>query len=288
MFILPFWYGLFYEYTAFIAGILFVILFYKITKKKKQIILRKSTNFYIYVILILSYLITSIWAIDHEMAIEGFLKFLPGVFYFILIMQFESEEKQKIMNTIPISGAVMCIVSYVLGQIPVLKAGFFSENGRLVGFFQYSNSFALFLLIGIVIIANKKEKKQKDLIILLILIAGILLTGSRATFIFTLLYGIYQIIKNRKHWKKVAIGSCIIVAGVAIAILILYVTQNMDILTRLFQISFSESTLIGRLLYYLDGLKIIAKNPFGLRLHGLQLHLPTSTNSRLYSKICTQ
>lgn len=288
MFILPFWYGLFYEYTAFIAGILFVILFYKITRKKKQIILKKSTNFYIYVILILSYLITSIWAIDNEMAIEGFLKFLPGIFYFILLMQFESKEKQKIMDTIPISGAVMCIVSYVLGQIPVLKAGLFSENGRLVGFFQYSNSFALFLLIGIVIIANKQEKKQKDLIILLVLIAGILLTGSRATFIFTLLYGIYQIIKNRKHGKKIAIGIGVIVASAAIAILILGVTQNMDILTRLFQISFSESTLIGRILYYLDGLKIIAKNPFGLRLHGIQLHIPTGANSRLYSKICAQ
>ena len=113
MFIIPFWYGLFYEYSAFIAGIIFLILFCKIAIQNKKIIIKNSKNFYIYIILIFSYLVTALWAIDKEMAIEGFLKFLPGIFYFILLMQFEKEEKQKILNTIPLSGAIMCLISYV-------------------------------------------------------------------------------------------------------------------------------------------------------------------------------
>ena len=93
-----------------------------------------------------------------------------------------------------------------LGQIPALKAHFFSGNGRLVGFFQYSNSFALFMLIGIIIIFNKKQKDLKDKITLGILALGILITGSRFTFILTVLYLFYQILKHRKNKKKILIG----------------------------------------------------------------------------------
>ena len=126
MFIVPFWYGLFYEYSAFVAGIVFLILICKIAIQNKKIIIKNSHNFYIYIVLIFSYLITTIWAIDKEMAIEGFLKFLPGIFYFILLMQFEKEEKQKILNIIPLSGATMCLISYILGQIQIFRDQFFS------------------------------------------------------------------------------------------------------------------------------------------------------------------
>lgn len=269
MFIVPFWYGLFYEYAAFATGIVFLILLCKTIMQNKKIIIKSGKNFYIYSILIFSYLATTIWAIDKEMAIEGFLKFLPGIFYFILLMQFEKEEKQKILNMIPISGVTMVLISYVLGQIPILKAQFFSDNGRLVGFFQYSNSFALFLLISIVIIANKKQKYLKDKIALCILTLGILTTGSRFTFILTVLFGIYQIIKNRQSKKKILIGIFIAIVTLIVSAILLEITGNIDIFERLFKISFEESSVIGRIIYYLDGLKIILKNPFGLRLHGI-------------------
>lgn len=269
MFIVPFWYGLFYEYSAFVEGIVFLILICKIAIQNKKIIIKNSHNFYIYIVLIFSYLITTIWAIDKEMAIEGFLKFLPGIFYFILLMQFEKEEKQKILNIIPLSGATMCLISYILGQIQIFRDQFFSENGRLVGFFQYSNSLALFLLIGIIIIANKKTKNLKDKIALCILMLGILATGSRFTFILTILYGIYQIIKNRKNKKKILIGLLLVIAVLIVSVILLEITGNIDIFERLFKISLEESSVIGRLIYCLDGLKIIKKNPHGLRLYGI-------------------
>ena len=269
MFIIPFWYGLFYEYSAFIAGIIFLILFCKIAIQNKKIIIKNSKNFYIYIILIFSYLVTALWAIDKEMAIEGFLKFLTGIFYFILLMQFEKEEKQKILNTIPLSGAIMCLISYVLGQIPALKAHFFSGNGRLVGFFQYSNSFALFMLIGIIIIFNKKQKDLKDKITLGILALGILITGSRFTFILTVLYLFYQILKHRKNKKKILIGVLLAISVLVASIILLQITGSIDIFERLFKISLEESSVMGRLIYYLDGIKIIAKYPFGLRLYGI-------------------
>lgn len=274
MFIMPFWYGVFYEYCAFAVGIVFLILLYKIARQKKQLVFVKSRNVYLYAVLIVSYLLVVIWAVDKEIAWEGFLKYLPGIFYFLLLMQFEKQEKQKIMEMIPLSGAIMCIISFVLGQIPQLHSMFFSENGRLISFFQYSNSFALFLLLGIVIIANNQKNTLKDKILALALIVGIILTGSRTTFILAVCYGIYQIFKHRKNKKQIGIVIGIILISVCMGILVLVITDNLDNVSRLLQVSFTESTFVGRILYALDGIKLITQNPFGLGYMGYSYKYP--------------
>lgn len=202
------------------------------------------------------------------------MKYLPGVLCFLLLMQFEEKDKNKLFDVIPLSGAVMCVLSYLLGQIPMLNSYFFSGNGRLVGFFQYSNSFSLYLLIGIVSIANKDKADIKDKIFLLILVVGILLTGSRITFLLTLVYGIYQVIKRRKNIKQVTVLIGVILLSICIAIALLFITGKIDVIFRLLKISFGESTFIGRVIYFLDGLKILANNPRGIGYMGYSYVYP--------------
>ena len=105
-------------------------------RQNKKLVITKSKNFYLYLVLVTSYLIVSIWAVDKELAIEGFLKFCPAVIYFIICMQQERDKSQKLIEVVPICGATMCIASYVLQFIPALQSSFFSENGRLVRIFS--------------------------------------------------------------------------------------------------------------------------------------------------------
>ena len=166
----------------------------------------------------------------------------------------------------------MLSISCVLALIPNLKDSFFSANERLVGFFQYSNSFALYMLIGICILINKEKKKKNDIILGIALTLGIILTKSRFTFLIGLIYMMYcifELLKKRKSTKYAAIG---IIVLVAIIIIIFAVMQNN---IRIFKISLNESTLIGRLIYNLDGLKILLKYPFGVGYMGYSYIYPT-------------
>lgn len=66
----------------------------------------------------------------------------------------------------------------------------------------------------------------------------------------------------------------ITVLGFGIGMILLLLQQNNNIITRLLQISFQESTFIGRIIYYLDGIKILVQHPFGLGYMGYSYLYP--------------
>ena len=75
----------------------------------------------------------------------------------------------------------MGVLSYALSYT-VLGKEFFLVASRLGGFFQYPNTFALFALIGLEIIATKSVVKWQDGVIAVVLLFGILASGSRTVF----------------------------------------------------------------------------------------------------------
>ena len=56
---------------------------------------------------------------------------------------------------------------------------------------------------------------------------------------------------------------------IILAIIYAVVTNKLQTIGRIFSISPNAGTLLERILYWKDSLKLILSNPFGLRLYGI-------------------
>ena len=264
-FITPFLFGLYYEFSSYFAQIfILVILLIKLLKQKK---IKVYLNFASMALAIISsgYLFTCIYAVDKGMAILGFLKFTIPLTFGLLLMQYKQEEVKDMMNLIPISGVIMVIVSILFKYIPFLPNVFYLQNGRMMGFLQYANTFALFLLIGIIYIGYSKQPKWKVIIYNIVLLLGILISGCRTVQILALLNYIIIIIKQKELRMYFIALVIIAIAGTIGYVLI---TGNLNTVGRYLTTSTSSRSLQERLLYYKDAIPLILRHPFGLGYMG--------------------
>ena len=261
----PFLFGLYYEFSSYFAQIfILVILLIKLLKQKK---IKVYFNFASIALAIISvgYLFTCIYAVDKGMAILGFLKFTIPLTFGLLLMQYKQEEVKDMMTLVPISGVIMVIVSMIFKYIPFLPNVFYLQNGRMMGFFQYANTFALFLLIGIIYIGYSKQPKWKIIIYNIGLLFGILISGCRTVQILTLLNYIIMIIKQKELRMYFIALVIIAIAGTIGYVLI---TGNLNTVGRYLTTSTSSRSLQERLLYYKDAIPLILRHPFGLGYMG--------------------
>ncbi len=265
LFISPFLFGLYYEFSSYFAQIfILIILLIKLCKNKKCKI---NLNFSSIALTIISvgYLLTCIYAVDKGMAILGFLKFTIPLTFGFLLMQYNQEETIDMMKLIPISGVIMVIISLLFKYIPFLPNVFYLQNGRMMGFLQYANTFALFLLIGIIYSANYIKGKTKVIIYNIILLLGILISGCRTVQVLTLLNYIIMIVK-KKELRIYFIALLIVtIAGTITYVLI---TRNFNTIGRYLTISMASRSLQERILYYKDAIPLILKYPFGMGYMG--------------------
>ena len=246
--------GVFHEYlSCILSSVLLGWLFFKVKQSKKMIVKKSMTSIAIG-ILCLFYGISALWAVDFGMAIVGFFKFLPIGLFLLCLMQ-EEESADKMKKLLPYLASGMTIVSLAGMYIP--KIAFrFSVAGRLAGFFEYPNTFALFLLVSELLLLSKENKKNYDYLMFIVLGVGILFTGSRTAFVLAIAANLLLavLLKGKK-----AFGLCLrgcILAGVIL-------TFNQELLQRFLTISTSESTFVGRLLYFQDALPVILRKPLG-------------------------
>ena len=134
-----------------------------------------------------------------------------------------------------------------------------------MGFFQYANTFALFLLIGIIYIGYSKQPKWKIIIYNIGLLFGILISGCRTVQILTLLNYIIMIIKQKELRMYFIALVIIAIAGTIGYVLI---TGNLNTVGRYLTTSTSSRSLQERLLYYKDAIPLILRHPFGLGYMG--------------------
>jgi len=264
MFTLPFMFGLFYEYTAYIAGAILCVYLIYLAANRKSIKVSINYSSISIIIVAISYLITTFYAVDRGMAFAGALKVFPIIIFALIIMQLEKVQLTEVFKTIPYSGVAMVLICIIASLIPSFKESLYMAD-RLGGFFQYSNTFALFLLIGIIIIGYEKDIKLKEQGILLVLLVGILMTGSRSVFIVTAISLAIIFIRNKALRKFIISISLVLVI---FSIIFVTITGNYQNLGRYLTISSESSTLIGRILYYKDGIKLFLNNPFGLGYMG--------------------
>lgn len=275
----PFFFGGFLEwvsclYALFLMGFLLSCLW-----KDGKWSVHKNLTLLSMTVLVFFYGISGFWAVDQGMAIAGFCKFLPYVLFTLAAMQLKTQERKQLLETVPVSGGVMVILSLSLRQIPVFQDMIYG-NGRLEGFFQYPNVFALFLLLGVILLMRKETWGGWQLGNLLALLAGIALTGSRTVF-FLLAASVLIfcfILKGKRRW---ALGFLLVVlvAGTACYVTL---TGNVAGIGRYLTASLKSSTLLGRFLYYKDALPVIWKHPFGLGYMGY-FYLQGSFQTGVYS-----
>lgn len=194
-------------------------------------------------------------------------------------MQFTSQERKELWSVIPVSSAVMTVLSILLGQIPLLQELFF-VNHRLAGFFMYKNAFAVFLLAGVIVLAGKKHMGIRQILCLLTLLAGIVLSGSRTAFVLlaAVIFVFLITLKGRIRWIV-----CLSMAAIVIASMIYTgLTGNVQTFGRYLTTSLHESTFVGRILYFRDALPVILEHPFGFGYKGY-FYIQGSFQTGVYS-----
>ena len=279
----PFFFGGFHVFVSCIFSvILFGFLFY-LSSKKPGITVRINDALLVVVVFLFFYLLSSIWAVDSGMAVMGFWKFLPIFPLLLIIMQLDEEQKRELFKTVPLSGCIMVAFSFPLHLIPQLKE-YFTVAGRLSGFFQYPNSFAIFLLAGLIIVTQYYNSKKIIAVLSALLVFGIFESGSRIVFVFLILTVVLLCLLAKNKFIKYSL-LLILVLGVISAIIYAHFADNYDTVGRFLTSSLKSSTILGRLLYYKDVLPVIFKHPFGLGYMGYyfsQQEFQTGVYSVLY------
>lgn len=271
--------GGFNEYVGCVlSAIISVLLIVKIAQNRNLVVNINITSLSIAVITLL-YLISCFYAIDSGMAFVGFLKFLPVLLYMLLLMQ-DKGIKEHLIALLPYVALALGVLSLVLVFIPATR-DYFTVSDRLAGFFQYPNTFALFLLVGELTALSKEKLKPIDIISALLLIIFLLFTGSRAVFILAVFSNVLIIFFRKGKKVKILLGIVVAVLAVAV-LLMLPLFNNSEIFSRYFTISFTESTFVGRLLYYFDAFPLILRHPFGLGYMGYY-YVQQSIQTGVYS-----
>ncbi|MBR3968750.1 MAG: O-antigen ligase family protein [Clostridia bacterium] len=256
--------GGFNEFVSCLLSVAFsVYLFVKILKNKNLRIKINLMSISVAVI-VLFYGISALWAIDSGMAFIGFLKFLPLILYLISLWQ--TNKAHIALDVLAYVGAIMALISAVASFIPGIK-NLFLVSERLSGFFQYPNTFALFLLVCELLIISKTKFKIIDYISLAILIGGLLYTGSRTTFLLFVVSNFITVLLNANKKLKftIIIGA---LSVLTVVFIIAFFGPHGNVFSRYLKFGLTESTFIGRLLYLADALPLIIKYPFGMGYMG--------------------
>lgn len=257
--------GVYFEYQSCVLAVILLILLCIKIKQKGNLILRKNYMLLFFSVICGFYLLSPLWAVDSHMAILGFLKFLPLPIYSVLLIQMTEEERDEILRSLPGIAASLVVISIVCSRISLFR-NYFITDGRLAGTFEYPNTFALFLLIALLYLMYHWKNNPGNVIQTVIIIGGILMTGSRTIYVLLPIALIISLILL-KEWKMRIIVVLFLVVMVLITVVSLSLADGSP-LERITEISLSESTLLGRVLYWKDALPVILKHPLGLGYMG--------------------
>ena len=260
--VMPFLLGGFFEWTCCLLSLLLLVLLVYKLRQSKTLRVSLGLSGVAMAALPLCYLLTVLWAQDRGMSLPGFFKFLPLGLFVLLFLQEEPEQRDAALEVLPWSGAVMTLLGLPLSYLPVMD-GHLLVAGRQAGFFEYPNTYALFLLLGLIVLATGAQRRWYHLALAAVLLAGIFLSGSRAVFMLLALTVIVIAIFIKE--RSVRLTTLILFpAGIAAAVVYVLVSGSAGSIGRFLTTSLHSSTLLGRLLYAQDALPVILRHPFGL------------------------
>lgn len=194
--------------------------------------------------------------LDRDAAWMGLLRLCGWLLFALLVLQWPLEQRRQLLALVPVSGAVAVVLSLTAGLRPAWRPLFY-EAGRLAGPFQYANSFALFLLLGLMVLPPTWPRLLQGGIALLLLF-GIVAAGSRSGWILLALWVAFLLVR-RHSVRRMALLLGLTAA--AAAVLALY--NRGWVFARLLDPD-SLSTVWGRLLYAKDGIRLLLQKPLGV------------------------
>lgn len=245
---------------------LLIFIIFKVLQKDKEFKLKIGLTITSLVLLAVAYLVVSIWAVDSGTAIYGFFKILPVALFGLVISFYDKTTRMELLETVPVTGIINGVLAQALSFIPGLSS-YFLVAERLGGFFQSPNAFAIYCLAGIIVLLTAQKLNIKKWLMVIVLILLILLTGSRTVFIFlaiTMLIFVFAL-KNKKVKRNIIL---IFVGAIIISGVVVVLTDSVQTVGRFLTISLNSSTFLGRLLYYIDAMKVVLEHPFGLGYYG--------------------
>ena len=283
----PFLFGLYFPWTA-AAAVLFLLGFLFPLCRRGELHISISPLFFAAWCVVIFLFLGVFWGTDKGMALIGALQFLPLPLFVMAIEQLRTEERMCLLAHVPHAAACMVVLSIVMSRIPGL-ASWVIVNGRLGGFFQYPNTFALYLLAAMVILlwdAGNTNTKNQTLYLIepAVLIAGIILSSSRTVLGLTAAVMLLFLLQNRGKKASGESGSAAerLLPGMILLAAVLALSWSV---IRVVIIGHSSpasnasvssssavagwaATLLGRLLYARDAVPVILRHPLGLGYMG--------------------
>ena len=270
-----FCFGLSYDFMVFFFAVVLLIFLMVLCLKQGEIVLQTGKCMTALFVFCASNFIAIFTGVETGISVIGFLRVLVIPIWVCILTQFSLEERNDLLKGIPYSGVIMTIICTVCYLIPEAKGWFFSAD-RMGGFFQYSNTFAFFLLVGIILLSNQyRDDNQiqtvKYCLMVMVLLLGILWSGSRSVFLFAILIFVILAVWDRKK-RYLLLG--IMGLGIIVGLLYVGITGNTDSIGRFTETSILASTFLGRVLYSIDAIPLLLKNPFGLGYMGYYFMQP--------------
>ena len=278
--LMPFVLGGFFTWTACLATVALTAVLWIYLRHHKALTVSYSAAALAVLLLCVCSLFAVLWTQDRGMALPGLCRCVPLLLWAVLLWQVTLEGREEALEVLPWSGAVMTAVSVPLSGLPVMN-GHLLVAGRQAGLFEYPNTFALFLLLGLLVLATRSAHRRYHGALAAVLLAGIFLSGSRTVFLLTALCAaVLAFCAPRKPVRR----CIVIVLPAAVAAVAAYavLTGKFSSAGRFLTTSLHSSTLLGRLLYARDALPVILRHPLGIG-YGAYAAMQGSFQTGVYS-----
>lgn len=250
----PFLTGLFYLWGAALAVIALTGALV-LSQKREGICFSFSSLLLACFSLVLFHLGGCLWGTDRGMALAGALQFLPLLLFALALQQREAEDRMRMLTWLPHTACAMVLLSGLLSCIPACAVRFLI-NGRLGGFFQYPNTFAVYLLAALIVLLHGgRYSRREKLLLSLVLLAGLALAQSKATTVLLIAVLLLSALNTDNRREKMLLFlPAVLFAGAGLFLVLSGAA--------------SFSTFFGRLLYARDALPVILRHPLGLGYTG--------------------
>ncbi|GEM_PF-1112557 len=259
LFILPFIQGGYFNYAVLGFGVIHSIVLGVVIVSGKFTFRIDGVRLFAIGLFILN-LLNFESAIDIGMQPFGILRNLVPVMVILCYDSFKAiDEKQvnhQVANTFIISATFMALI--VIGSIVVLPnphvvRSFFIQESRLGGFFQYANTFGIYIFGAIVLVIYKNPPTRLRRSLLMIFTMMIALSQSRMTFVVLSVYSLILCFFLPKHRKDIFWMGL----GFILSQGILYFLLPEFNVYRSYDLDMNASEFQSRLLYYEDGISMI-------------------------------
>ena len=275
----PFLCGGFFPWASAPVSLVLVVL-HLLLLRRGLLCPTHSAPFLAAVSIVFFHLCGLFWGTDRGMALVGAVQFLPLPLFILLLEQFASERRMDPLQKMPYAASAMVLLSFLLSRIPSL-APWFLVAGRQAGFFQYPNTYAVYLLFALVLVLFGTPLRFGKLPWAAVTTLGIILSGSRTVFFLLLAVSLvfFFMDKSKQSRLHILILAALVLFG---SVLYVLLTGNRGSVGRFLTVSLTSSEFVGRLLYARDALPVILRHPLGLGYTGYRC-LQGSFQTGVYS-----